>query len=121
MFNRFAVSLAAALCLAHLGHAQPPAVIPPPEPMPADKTAPVFLDNCGADTSGDRWWVSADYLFGWVRSSKLPPLVTTSPAGTPQASAGVVGQPGTTVLFGNSDVVGDMRPGIRLGMGAWLN
>ena len=32
----------------------------------------------------------------------LPALVTTSPAGTPAATAGVLGQPTTTVLFGGN-------------------
>src|SRR5438876_765945 len=102
MFNRFAVSLVVALCLGEFVNAQPPATIPPRsqsalplvEPAPADKAPPVFLDNGGGNGLDDHWWVSADYLFGWVRASKLPPLVTTSLAGTPRAEAGVLGEPG---------------------------
>jgi hypothetical protein len=51
----------------------------------------------------------------------LPPLVTTSPAGTARGSAGVVGQPNTTVLFGNTEAGADLRSGIRLDLGAWFD
>jgi hypothetical protein len=40
-----------------------------------------------------QFWAEIDYL-GWT----VPPLVTTSPAGTPLAQAGVLGAPGTSVL-----------------------
>ncbi len=50
----------------------------------------------------------------------LPPLVTTSPAGTPQAQAGVVGAEGTEVLFGDQDVFVDGRYGGQVRIGSWL-
>lgn len=50
-----------------------------------------------------------------------PPLVTTSPIGTPQAQAGVLGQPGITILFGNGDLVDDTRSGARFTFGKWLD
>ena len=64
------------------------------------KAAPLAL----ADP--DRFWVGMDYLAWSVKGDRLPPLVTTSPAGTPLAQAGVLGPPGTTVLFGDSSVNG---------------
>ena len=67
------------------------------------------------------FWVEADGL-GWsVKGDHLPALVTTSPAGTPQAQAGVLGLPTTTVLFGNSDVNDDWRAGGRITAGYWFD
>jgi hypothetical protein len=73
-----------------------------------------------ADGPMDTWWMSTDYLIGWIRRTHLPPLVTTSPAGTPQTAAGVLGQPGTTILFGNERANGDCRSGVRMNLGGWL-
>jgi hypothetical protein len=56
-----------------------------------------------------------------VRGDRLPPLVTTSPAGTPPAAAGVLGQPGTSVLFGDTAVNRRARSGARAEAGAWLD
>ncbi len=52
---------------------------------------------------------------------RLPPLVTTSTAGTPQEQAGVLGQPGTSVLFGGGSVLDDQFSGGRLRFGLWLD
>src|SRR5262245_26931623 len=46
-----------------------------------------------------RFWASAEYLTWEMHGQNVPPLVTGSPTGTPLASAGVLGQPTTTVLF----------------------
>src|SRR5262245_31571922 len=67
-----------------------------------------------------RIWVRGEYLLWWLSAPKLPPLVTTSPPGTPQIDAGVLGSPGTAVLFGDSHVNGDVRSGGRVTLGGWL-
>jgi hypothetical protein len=55
-----------------------------------------------------------------MQGAKLPPLVTTSPPGTPRALAGIPGPATTTVLFG--DRVNEApRSGIRLGAGTWID
>ena len=59
-------------------------------------------------------------MFSWMRKN-LPPFVTTSPAGTAQTAAGVLGQPNTSVLFGNANVNGDFRSGVRLEAGGWFD
>ena len=82
---------------------------------------PCGVDGCGGDAGGGRVWVDAEYLLWWMRGAHLPPLVTTSPAGTAAAQAGVLGAPGTSVLFGGSSVNEDLRSGVRLGAGAWLD
>lgn len=66
-------------------------------------------------------WVSADYLLWRTAGMQLPPLVTTSPPGTPQAKAGVLGFDSTTVLFGDEKLfTGDVN-GVRLRPGLWFD
>src|SRR6185436_10828895 len=68
-----------------------------------------------------RHYVSLDALGFWVQGDKLPPLVTTSPIGTAQDAAGVLGQPNTTILYGDQTVNGNIRPGARIQGGVWLD
>ncbi len=71
--------------------------------------------------SSPEWiWGDLEYLWWSMKGMNLPPLVTTSPDGTPSAQAGVLGGPGTAVLFGASDVFDGARDGLRLRLGAWL-
>jgi hypothetical protein len=64
------------------------------------------------------FWISAEYLHWWTKGDNVPPLVTASPPG----SAGILGQPGTVVLFGGDDVFRDSGyPGGRFTAGLWLN
>jgi hypothetical protein len=63
-----------------------------------------------------RFWVSGEYLLWWIRDSHLPPLVTASPP----ASGGVLGQPGTVVLFGGP-TDNEERSGGRFRAGYWLD
>jgi hypothetical protein len=71
--------------------------------------------------SGGPLWFRGEFLMWWTKSADLPPLVTTSPAGTPQAQAGVLGQTGTSVLFGGEEVDLGVRPGARFTVGYWLS
>ncbi len=80
---------------------------------------PMHLPSSGA-SDATRLWGTADYLVGWVRGDSLPPLVTTSPAGTAQASAGVLGG-NTSVLFGAANANTQARSGVRAGLGYWLD
>jgi hypothetical protein len=73
------------------------------------------------EASGSRIWGCAEYLLWWVKGDRLPPLVTTSPAGTPLADAGILGLPSTTVLIGDSRVNDDVRSGGRFTLGTWLD
>jgi hypothetical protein len=66
------------------------------------------------------FWISADYLLWSTKGDRLPPLVTTGPPGTPRSQAGVVGTPGTTVLFGDGAVADGWRSGVRLRGGYWF-
>ena len=109
--------------------------IPPSSPAttdPAPRTAFV-LDSRPGLNPGDpgaraEWtggppstfWVRAEYLLWWIRDSQVPALITT---GVPGANAlpGVLGQPGTAVLFGGSDVDNEVRSGGRFTGGFWLD
>jgi len=64
-------------------------------------------------------WISVDYLHWSTPTGDLPPLVRTSPANTPPTQTGVIGQPGQTLLGGNSN---DFRSaGYRIGGGWWFD
>src|SRR5205823_8188672 len=96
----------------------PPPVVLAPEPASmGDAWGTGEGWGVGAD---GQFWVSAEFALGWFRGDQLPPLVTSSPPGTPRLSAGVVGLPTTAILFGNSTVNDDLRTGFRLGAGYWF-
>lgn len=78
------------------------------------------VDDGPANGSSERFWVGAEYLLWWVKGDSLPPLISTSPVGTPQAQAGLLSTPSTTVLFGGSAVNDDARSGWRISGGYWL-
>jgi hypothetical protein len=77
-------------------------------------------DNC----PGDPWcycqdnciWFRTEYLLWRVRSGPAPPLVTTSP----QTSGGVLGRPGTSILFGGP-LDYEERSGGRFTIGYWFD
>jgi hypothetical protein len=102
----------------------PPAATIPSDPgdfcVSADCGAPGFCGNgccgpCGCGCGdGNLWWVDAEYLLWWIRSGNTPPLVTTGPAST----FGVLGQPGTQVLFGGLDY--GASSGGRFSTGLWF-
>ncbi len=64
-------------------------------------------------------WVEADVLMWWRSAQNLPPLVTTSPAGTIANNSGVL--PLATILYGNEEVGGRMRVGGRIDAGLWFD
>src|SRR5438132_8498421 len=115
-----ALSVIAVLSGTALG--QPPADSPPPPPVAVEAPPTPVVPLATNDDYGapGRLWFIADYLSGWMQPAHLPPLVTTSPAGTPLTQAGVLGFPTTSVLFGG-DVNSDMRFGLRFGAGYWLD
>ena len=64
----------------------------------------------------DNAWLTGEFLFGWSEGAHLGPLVTTSPAGTDQSVAGVLGEPTTTTLLSGTKSSG-LLPGFRFGAG----
>ena len=79
-------------------------------------------NSCGACNNCCRGPIYArgEYLLWWLTGDSTPALVTTSPAGTPRAQAGVLGQPNTSVLFGGK-LNSDARSGARVVLGMWLD
>lgn len=67
-----------------------------------------------------RAWVNAEYLVWATQGQSVPPLVTMSPAGTAVSDIGVIGTPGTEIVFGGGGVDGIMRSGARLTAGYWF-
>lgn len=71
--------------------------------------------------SHKRVFFQLDYMSMWAKGNQLPPLVTTSPLGTPQAQAGVLPVSATTsILFGGERVDLGQRNGGRINLGYWL-
>ena len=103
-----------------LGGGDPDSCVQPAAPGCAD---PVMTNpggfgrrRCCWDSYGD-----VELLLWWTKGTHLPALVTTSPAGTPRAQAGVLGEPGTSVLFGDELAGQDLQIGGRVTMGWWLD
>jgi hypothetical protein len=111
----------AVLFVASLAPAQyaspPPASLAPPVATPS---AGVPFDAEPANQAGDRGWVEAEYLLWWMRGQSLPALATTSPTGTSPAQAGVLGAPGTSILFGDFSANTAARTGGRITAGTWI-
>lgn len=116
------IVLCACLGWLSLAKAQDPDV-PIPDDLPVlETTEPVFFDQAAAvGTAAGLSWAEAEYLHWWISGNDLPPLATTSPAGTARADAGVIGAAGTTVLFGGNEVGDDGRSGFRVNVGRWLD
>ncbi len=77
---------------------------------------PEAVPCCADGAPGHLFWLRAEYLLWKISNSHLPPLVTTSPP----TSLGVLGQPGTTVLFGGSVNQNEFSGG-RFTAGMWLD
>ncbi|MEO8495397.1 MAG: BBP7 family outer membrane beta-barrel protein [Planctomycetota bacterium] len=74
-----------------------------------------------ASQNGSRGWVRAEYLLWLTDSLRTPALITTSPTGTPRATAGVLGEAGTRTLYGGSTINNDPHSGGRLRGGYWFD
>lgn len=143
MTLRIALVLSGVLFLVETGFAQPIAdeVLPTPAPLgssagkgpdkpivaaerPAGQvitsSEPVYTIPYGFPGSPQRWWSKADYMMTWLRGRNLPPLVTTSVPGTPREDAGVIGEAGTSILFGGDQLNGAQQAGGRVEVGRWF-
>ncbi len=67
-----------------------------------------------------RYWISGEFLLWWTRGANPPALVTTSPGGTDQDLAGVLGEAETTTIFGDDNIHDGPRNGGRFTFGTWL-
>jgi len=87
-----------------------------------------YCNGCDIPYWGPDWgllegivWTRLEYLLWWMKGSPTPPLVTTSPAGTPRDVAGVLGQSTTQVVFGDDWLNEGVRSGLRTSLGVWLD
>jgi hypothetical protein len=97
-----------------------------PESAGSDCSSGLACNPCDARacdcTCGDpchepnRLYISGEYLLWWIKDGHYPALVTTAPAG----STGVLGEPGTIVLFGGN-VDNEERSGGRFTAGYWFD
>ena len=93
------------------------------EPMPPAATQPggvCLPEPAAAQGPGGQFWVRGEYLLWWTQGSTLPALATTGIAGSTPLP-GAIGQAGTTVLYGNSDVDNGPRSGGRFTAGFWCD
>jgi hypothetical protein len=75
--------------------------------------------DCGPCCPPDnRFYATTEYILWWVKGSPLPPLVTQGSAG--DVIPGVLGSPGTLVLYGNNAVGSGPRSGGRFVLGYWF-
>ncbi|MCC9642094.1 BBP7 family outer membrane beta-barrel protein [Rhodopirellula sp. JC740] len=74
-------------------------------------------NQCVSTRTARCFWVRAEYLLWSLDGIDLPPLVTTSSAGTDPDDTGVLDQPNTRTLYGNNSVLDSMRSGLRVTVG----
>jgi hypothetical protein len=64
-------------------------------------------------------YVVTEGLYFFPKGANAPPLLTTSPRGTAQNQAGVIGAPGTEVILGGSEFDDEALYGGRVALGFW--
>ena len=86
-------------------------------PTPIVTGAPVSAMDESQDTT--RVWAHADYLLWWLKNSPVPaPLLTSA---GPPSSTGIIGQPGTQILLGGSNVSTQEHSGGNFRIGTWID
>lgn len=70
---------------------------------------------------GQLGWFRGELLIWWIKGFSVPPLVTTSPTGTPREDAGVLDDLRTTILFGGTSLETDDYTGGRVRLGYWFD
>ena len=107
-----------------MGGANPAATAPDPAGVCTPYGCPAQACGTACDClcgPPGRVWVSAEWLYWVGRGQNTPAFITTSPAGTSRANAGVLGAPGTQTLFGGDKLNDNFRSGLRIRAGAWLD
>ena len=64
------------------------------------------------------FWFRGDYLLWWSKGYHVPPLVTTS---TDPADGGILGEPTTSILFGDEEIDFGSQSGGRFWIGCWFD
>jgi hypothetical protein len=93
--------------------------VPNPGACPTDGCDRISKLCCCSD--GTCGWITADYVLWSVQSDRLPALVARDVPGTPRGAVGLPGTPGQQTLFGASGAAGEMRSGLFINGGLWLD
>jgi hypothetical protein len=107
----------ALLWLAGASFGQDP-ILSPSAPVPEEKPAAIWGNQApyAAPASGQgRFWAEADYVVFWLK-----PVCYTVPGLSEGTLTGVLGQPGSQLVQGNSKFEFKGANGIRPRIGAWL-
>ncbi|MCI0380191.1 MAG: BBP7 family outer membrane beta-barrel protein [Gemmataceae bacterium] len=83
------------------------------------KTPTIIVEE--VSSNNEMIYGSVEYLLWWFRGQNLPPLVATAPATVPEDVRGTLGDPNTTILFGNERVDQGPHSGLRIRGGLWLD
>jgi len=75
----------------------------------------------GAASGYESFWFRGAYMLWQRDGSRLPPLVTTNPAGTAFADVGRLDSPSTSIVAGNLTAGDHWRSGFMFDGGGWLN
>ena len=89
-----------------------------PDSPPGDTTTPFDFLFEEMPSEPSKAYARAEYLFWFLCGGQVPPLATTGPAGIPIS---VPGFPGSTVRFGDDNLLQDPRSGLRIVVGSWLD
>jgi hypothetical protein len=101
---------------------KPPEGVEPIRMVSANGAVPGMASECcgTCDGSSERFWVSADYLLWWTKHSPMPVPVATV-GSINDVIPGALGEPGTRVIFGGSDINYDSANGGRISLGVRLD
>lgn len=104
-----------------IGQLEPGQLELPHGPCDCEKcggTSCTTCSECCLANDPGRWYGRLEYLLWGTKGMFIPPLATTGPGAS---NPGIIGQPGTVILFGNETINGDMRSGGRIAVGTWLD
>lgn len=103
----------------------PPALSKSPLQRTALVSEPVLSDwTPMVESRRSPYFASAEYLLWFTDRMDAPPLVTTAPlpgGGVLPPNFGLIGAPGTQVLYGNGPIGTSFRMGGRFTGGVWLD
>jgi hypothetical protein len=115
-------------------HAAPDGDMGPPEGCLPDGEEPAHEAPPKKEGEPNKWqpmysvygpscWVDGEYLWWHIKPMAIPePLLTTGlPTTPPSAGFGILGNPSTTILFGQNDVGFGGFDGARVTVGGWLD
>ena len=129
MLRKAGWTVAIILLAAHVAAAQ---AVDPPEQIPLPAKPGITLEGPPSEAvslfSGPRpaslFYADADFLLWWVNHGPAPTQLTTAPNKGLNANGltgGVIGQPGTTVLFDGSNLKYGAIPAMRATVGVNLD